>query len=146
MKTKYTVTPFHPCNDLDRAKGTVAGWDVRDENNVAVECFDHEDEARARCAELNAAPVKATRMSAMNDDETLPEIPEGYRQLDCMELLQKDDMIFGQYQETWFPVRADSPFISCSAGNTRIVVRKADRQADPEVLALRRATTKTHGQ
>jgi hypothetical protein len=54
MKTKYTVTPFHPCNDADRAEGTVAGWDVRDENHVTVECFDTREEADARCAELNS--------------------------------------------------------------------------------------------
>ena len=89
--------------------------------------------------------MKATKMTAMNDSDTLPEIPEGYRQLDSVELLQTDDMIFGQYKLTWFPVRPGSPYISCSAGNTRITVRKTDRKADPEVLALRRATTKTHG-
>lgn len=59
METKYTVTPFHPCNDLDRAKGIIAGWDVRDGNNVVVECFDFEDEARARCSELNRLHVEA---------------------------------------------------------------------------------------
>lgn len=90
-------------------------------------------------------PAKAKRQSAMNTAETLPAIPDGYRQLDCMDLLQTDDMIFGQYKKTWFPVKRGSVFISSSAGNTRIVVRKNSVADDPSVLAFRRATTKTHG-
>lgn len=88
--------------------------------------------------------MKATKMSAMNDRETLPEIPEGYRQLDSTELLQSDDLCFGQYHQTWIPIQKGSVLISCSAGNTGIAARKSDRNADPEVLELRRATTRTH--
>lgn len=88
--------------------------------------------------------MKAKRMSAMNTGETLPELPNVYRQLDSVELLQSGDMIFSQYKQAWFPVAAR--FSSHSAGNTSISARRKDRKADPDVLAHRRATTKTHGQ
>lgn len=56
----YTVTPFIPCNDKARAEGKpIEGWDIRDSKNEVIECFDDEDSAQARCAELNEAPVGA---------------------------------------------------------------------------------------
>lgn len=84
-------------------------------------------------------------MSAMGDSEILPEILEGHRQMDSTELLQPGDLIFCQYLEAWVKIPGNSPSIANSAGNCSITIRRADRAADPEVLALRRATSKTHG-
>jgi hypothetical protein len=90
-------------------------------------------------------PMKAKRMSAMNADETLPEIPAGFRQLESVALLQPGDRIFGQYLKTWREVKPGDQCVANSAGNCGITIRPVDRAADPEVLALRRATTNTHG-
>lgn len=56
----YTVTPFLPCNDAARAAGKpIIGWDVRDSQNLVIEPFDHEHEARERCDELNRAEAQS---------------------------------------------------------------------------------------
>lgn len=75
----------------------------------------------------------------MNSNETLPDIPEGYRQLDSVDFLQEGDMVFGRFNETWHPVKAGSVNIGNSAGNTRIVVRKIGVADDPQVRKERKA-------
>lgn len=65
--------------------------------------------------------MKAVRQSAMGDNETLPNIPKGYRQLESVAYTKAGDLYFSQYKKRWVKIGPVS--LGNSAGNCGVTIR-----------------------